>query len=307
MKVLVTPRSFGKTDPQAFAMLEDAGLKVVKNDTCGILDAAAMKALLTDCDGVVLGVDPMDAQVIAAAPQLKAISKYGVGVDNIDLDACKARGIQVSRAVGSNTQAVADFAFALMMAVARKVLPVDAACRQGNWTKMTTTDVYGKKLGIIGTGAIGQAVAKRAKGFDMTVLGYDVFWNDEAAGEIGIEKAGLEHIYRECDFISLHVPLTEETRHMISGRELAMMKPTAILVNTARGGIVDEDALLSALKEGRIYGAGIDAFAQEPPENKEWFTLDNVVLGSHAAASTVGAVQQMGRMAAANLIKDLQG
>ena len=210
MKVLTTPRSYGKTDPEVFAMLRAAGLEVVRNETGGILDKEGMKALLADCDGVIVGVDPIDAEVIAAAPKLKAIAKYGVGVDNIDLDAAKARDIKVSRTVGANAEAVADYAMALLLAVARKTVLIDQHCRQGDWK-----------------------------------------------------------------------------------------------INTARGGLIDENALLDALEAGRLCGAGIDAFSSEPPKDPRWFTLDNVVLGSHCAASTAGASRNMGRMATANLIHDL--
>lgn len=159
MKVLTTPRSYGKTDPEVFAMLRAAGLEVVRNETGGILDKEGMKALLADCDGVIVGVDPIDAEVIAAAPKLKAIAKYGVGVDNIDLDAAKARDIKVSRTVGANAEAVADYAMALLLAVARKTVLIDQHCRQGDWKKITTRDVTGGTIGILGLGAIGRNVA----------------------------------------------------------------------------------------------------------------------------------------------------
>ncbi len=305
MKVLVTPRSFGKTDPGVFDVLRNAGLDVAVNDSGGILDREALAERLADCDGVILGVDPLDAGVISRAPLLKAVAKYGVGLDNIDQDACAARGISVTRTVGANAEAVADFAFALMMATARRVVSIDAMCRRGDWSKVTTIDIYGKTLGVLGMGAIGKGVARRGLGFGMTVLGYDVFWDDDFAATHGIRRAGLDEIYREADFISLHVPLTDETRGMIGREQFAAMKPTTILVNTARGGVVDEAALLDALQNNVIYGAGIDAFEQEPPANPAWFTLDNVVLGSHAAASTVGATERMGRMAAENLLRDL--
>ena len=149
MKVLTTPRSYGKTDPEVFAMLRAAGLEVVRNETGGILDREGMKALLADCDGVIVGVDPIDAEVIAAAPKLKAIAKYGVGVDNIDLDAAKARDIKVSRTVGANAEAVADYAMALLLAVARKTVLIDQHCRQGDWKKITTRDVTGGTIGIL--------------------------------------------------------------------------------------------------------------------------------------------------------------
>ena len=305
MKVLTTPRSYGKTDPQVFDMLREAGLEVVRNDTGGILDKETIKTMLADCDGVIVGVDPMDAEVIAAAPRLKAIAKYGVGVDNIDLDAAKARGIKVSRTVGANSEAVADYAMALILAVARKTVLIDRQCRKGDWKKITTRDVTGGTIGILGLGAIGKNVAQRAQGFGMTVMAYDPFWPEEYAREHHIARADPDEIYARCDVISLHLPLTPETENIIGAAELAKMKPDAILVNTARGGLIDENALLDALEAGRLYGAGIDAFSSEPPKDPRWFTLDNVVLGSHCAASTSGASRNMGRMATANLIRDL--
>lgn len=305
MKVLVTPRSYGKTDPQVFETLKNAGLEVVRNETGGILDKEGMKALLADCDGVVVGVDPMDSEVIASAPKLKAIAKYGVGVDNIDMNAAKTRGIAVSRTVGANSEAVADYAMALIMAVARKAVAIDNHCRQGDWKKITTRDVSHATIGILGFGAIGRFVAKRAQGFDMTVLAHDPFWDEEYAAAHNIIRATPEEIYEKCDIISLHLPLLPETKNMIGSEQIAQMRPDAILVNTARGGIIDENALLDALESGRIYGAGIDAFSEEPPTDQRWYALENVVLGSHCAASTAGASLNMGRMATANLLRDL--
>ncbi|MCD8138705.1 MAG: phosphoglycerate dehydrogenase [Planctomycetaceae bacterium] len=305
MKILVTPRSFGKEDAEAFAILERAGLEVAVNDTGGILSREALAERIAGCDGVILGVDPLDAWVLDHAPRLRAVAKYGVGVDNIDLDACSARGIAVSRTVGANAGAVADYAFALMLAVARRVARIDALCRHGDWSKVTGLDVNGKTLGLLGLGAIGRGMVARASGFGMTILAHDPFWDADYAATAGITRAEPEEIYARADFISPHLPLTDATRNLIGERELAQMKKTAILVNTARGGIVDENALLNALKNRTIYGAGIDAFEHEPPENPEWYGLDNVVLGSHSAASSDGAVVQMSRMAATNLVRDL--
>ncbi len=304
-KILVTPRSYGKTNPALFEQLAEAGYEVVRNDVGGIFTKEQMIERIAPCVGVIIGVDPMDADVIAAAPKLRAISKYGVGVDNIDLDAAKARGIPVSRAVGANSEAVADYAFALMLALSRKVLPIDAKCRKDDWSKVTTLDVSHKTLGIFGMGAIGKHVARRAQGFSMKIMAYDVYWDEAFSKEHGVVRAEPEEIFKTCDFISLHLPLLPQTRNFIGEKELAMMKPTAILVNTARGGLIDDAALLSALKERRIYGAGLDAFAQEPPEDKSWYTLDNVILGSHCAASTIGATDNMGRIATENLLRDL--
>ena len=260
---------------------------------------------IADCAGVIVGVDPMDADVLAAASNLRAIAKYGVGVDNIDLDAAKARNIKVSRTVGANSEAVADYAMALMLALSRKVLPIDKKCRVGDWSKISTIDVSRKTVGIFGLGAIGKNVAKRCQGFAMRVLAYDVYWDAEYAKNNDIVYAEPETIFREADFISLHLPLLPETRNFVGKEQIGWMKPTAILVNTARGGLIDDDALLDALAEGRIYGAGLDAFSQEPPKDERWYQLDNVVLGSHCAASTAGATENMGRMATENLLRDL--
>ena len=305
MKVLVTPRSFGKTDPGLFDRLKDAGLEVVRNETGGILDEAAMKAMLAPCEGVILGVDPMNAAVLACAPKLRAIAKYGVGLDNIDLAACEARGIKVSRTVGANSDAVADYAFALMLGVARRVAFIDRRCRERDWSKITSIDVYGKTLGIIGLGAIGRRVARRARGFDMRVLASDSVWDEDFAVTHGIERADADRICRECDFITLHCLLNDETRNIINERRLASMKPTAVLINTARGGLIDEAALLAALKAGSIWGAGLDVFAHEPPEEQDWYILNNVIMGSHCSSSTAGAVNLMGTMAVDNLLRDL--
>lgn len=305
-KILVTPRSYGKDMPELFEQLEAAGYEFVRNTTGGILERAQMKEKIADCAGVIVGVDPLDAEILACAPKLRAIAKYGVGVDNIDLEYCKQHNIKVSRTVGANSEAVADYAVALMLAVARKVPLIDRKCREQNWGKITTRDVSHATLGLFGLGAIGRHVAKRAQGFDMRVIAYDPYWPEEFARENHIEKAEPEQIFRAADFISLHLPLMPETEGFVGEKELAMMKPDAILINTARGGLVDERALLAALKEHRIYGAGLDAFAHEPPEDDAWFSLDNVVLGSHCAASTQGATQNMGRMATENILRDLR-
>lgn len=305
MNVLVTPRSFGKTDPSLFERLRAAGLAVTRNDTGSVLDTATMRRLLADCEGLIVGVDPVTADVLDAAPRLRAVAKYGVGVDNIDLEACAARGIAVSRTLGAPTQAVADYALALMLAVARKVTLIDRRCRSRDWSKITSVDLYGKTLGIIGLGAIGKAVAKRAQGFSMRILAHDIYWDDAYAAQNGIERADMDRICAEADVISLHTLLDASTRHCINAARLASMKPTAILINTARGELVDNVALLDALREGRIYGAGLDVFEQEPPVNDTWYTLDNLVMGSHCSSSTRGATETMGHMAVDNLLRDL--
>jgi D-3-phosphoglycerate dehydrogenase len=305
MRVLITPRSFAKDDDAPLRLLEERGVEVIRNMTGGIMSADQMRAAIEGCDGVIVGVDPLDASVMECAPNLRAVSKYGVGVDNIDLEYCAKNGITVTKTIGANSAAVADYAFALMLALARRVVVIDGLCRKGDWGKITTSDVSGKKLGLIGMGAVGRGMVARACGFGMDVMACDVFWDGRYAEENGVERADVDEICRECDFISLHLPLNDETARIIDGRRLGLMKRGAFLINTARGGLIDDSALLDALRENRIAGAGLDVFAQEPPDDEAWFSLSNVVMGSHCAASTTGAAAQMSVMAARNLLKTL--
>ena len=305
MKVLVTPRSFGKNNPALFDQLTAKGLTVVRNDTGGILTEQQMCEKIADCAGLILGIDPVNQRVLDHAKELKAIAKYGVGTDNIDLEACQRLGIKVSRTVGANSNAVADYAFALMLACARRVNLIDRRCRQKDWGKITSIDLYGKTLGIVGLGCVGKCVAKRAQGFSMRILAYDIYKDETYAKANNICYTDLDTLIAESDVITLHAALTPENHQMISKERLCAMKKTAILVNTARGDLVDEAALLWALTEGEIYAAGLDVFVQEPPTDPRWYTLDNLVMGSHCASSTAGATDTMGQMAVDNLLRDL--
>jgi D-3-phosphoglycerate dehydrogenase len=306
MKILITPRSFASNDDTPIHLLRKHGVELILNTTGGIMSLGQMKEGIAGCDGVIVGVDPLDASVLSMAPKLKAVSKYGVGVDNIDMEYCERRGITVTRTVGANSEAVADYAFALMLGLARKVLLIDRACRKGDWSKITTLDVSRKHLGLIGLGAVGRQMAGRAAGFNMRVTAYDILWDEDYAGRNSIHRADVDTICRECDFISLHLPLNDDTKHIVDARRIGLMKPTAFLINTARGGLIDEKALEEALAENRIAGAGLDAFVHEPPENPSWFSLQNVIIGSHCAASTVGASDRMSLMAARNLLLSLK-
>ncbi|MCL2492577.1 MAG: phosphoglycerate dehydrogenase [Clostridiales bacterium] len=306
-KVLITPRSFGKTDSALFDLLNENGISYRCNDTGNILSEDDMTDAIADCDGVIVGVDPLTAYVMSKAPHLKAIAKYGVGTDNIDLDYCGKNGIRVSVTQGANSDAVADFAFALMLALSRKIIQIDSKCKTGDWTKIVTNDVFGRTLGLFGLGTIGKKAAERATGFAMKIIAYDPYWDEAFAEKHNITYADPDTICSESDFISLHIPLEPETKNIIDERRISLMKPDAFLINTARGGLINEDALLVALKNRRIGGAGIDVFAIEPPQNNEWFHLDNVILGSHSAASTIGAANNMGMEAVKNIMRDLNG
>ena len=305
-KILITPRSYGKTDSSVLDLIKEAGYEPVVNPYGQILNKEQMQQELADCVGVIIGVDPLDAEVLACAPKLRAIAKYGVGTDNIDKEYCAAHNIPVSITQGANANAVADYAFSLICACARKIPYINGLCHEKKWNKVLGLDIYGKTIGIMGLGAIGKGVAKRAAGFGMRVLAYDVFWNDQYAAENNIQFAQPEEIFKTCDFISLHLPLTDDTRNIINADSIALMKPNCVLINTARGGLIDEKALIDALRDGKIAGAGVDVFNEEPPANEALYQLDNLIMGSHCAASTNGASETMSRMATENLLRDLK-
>lgn len=306
MKVLVTPRSFGKTDASVFNRLQDAGLEIVRNETGSILDEKTLGSLLSGCSGVILGVDPLTKSVIENNPQLKVISRYGVGLDNIDLEACRKREITVTRTLGAIENAVADYTFGLIIGVARRICLVDRHCRENDWGKITSLDVFGKTIGIIGLGAIGKMVAIRARGFEMQILAHDPVWDKEFGDKYAIARTSVDEICKKSDFITLHCSLNESTRYLIDAERLAKMKPTAIVINTARGALVNDMALLKSLQEKTIYGAGLDVFDHEPPTDPAWRNLDNVILGSHCASSTREATEKMGHLAVDNLFRALK-
>jgi glyoxylate reductase len=269
-----------------------------------------------DVDGLLsLLTDEIDAEVMAAAgPSLKVISNYAVGFDNIDVEAATQRGIPVGNTPGVLTDTTADFAFALLMAAARRIVEGDNYVRDGRWKTwgprlLLGQDVTGATLGVVGFGRIGKGMAKRAQGFDMRIMYADPLCEDDPyAAEIGAQCVDLETLLRSADFVSVHVPLNEETHHLIDAQALAQMKPTAVLINTARGPVVDPDALFAALKAGTIRYAALDVTEPEPiPADSPLLTLDNIIVVPHIASASVATRGKMARMAAANLIAGLKG
>lgn len=305
-KVLITPRSFGKHSDEAKRILIANGYEVVENPYGRILTEEEMKKEIADVDAVIIGIDPLNREVLSCAKNLKVISKYGVGTDNIDIEFCKGHNIPVTVTRNANSDSVADFTFALMLAIARRIVEIDKSCRALNWGKKTSIGIHGKTLGVIGTGAIGKDVIKRACGFDMKIIAYDVYPDDEFAQEYNATYVDFETLIKESDFITLHLPATRETVNLLSEKEFNMMKETAVLVNTARGELIDEDALYDALKNKRIWGAGLDVFKKEPPEKIELLELENIILGAHAAASSVDAVNKMSLMAVENILANFK-
>ena len=252
-------------------------------------------------------------EVLAAAPLLRVVANVGVGYDNIDLAACTRRGIRVTNTPDVLTDTTADLAFALLMAVARRVVEADRYVRDGRWQRwewglLWGADIWGKTLGIWGFGRIGQAMARRGRGFDMRILYHSRRRAPEALErESGARYVDRDTLLAESDFLSLHVPLTAETRGMLSASELALMKPAAYLINTARGKVVEEEALVQTLKDRKIAGAGLDVFEREPRVHPELLALPNVVLAPHIGSATGETRLKMALLAAENLLAALDG
>jgi glyoxylate reductase len=269
-----------------------------------VADKVGLLCLLTD---------RIDAALIDTAPHLKVISQCAVGYDNIDLAAAARRGIAVGNTPGVLTDATADFTFALLMAAARRIVEGADFVRAGKWetwglTLLLGQDVFGATLGLIGLGRIGQAVARRARGFEMRLLYCDQQRQPEAEQSLGVEYCPLDDLLAQADFVSLHVNLTPETRGLIGARQFELMKPTAALINTARGPIVDPQALYAALKTGQIGAAALDVTDPEPlPPDHPLLTLPNLIVAPHIASATVSSRTQMALIAVRNLIAGVQG
>jgi glyoxylate reductase len=301
--------------------LPEAGLDIVRQ-VCEVqLDAqdrhltpeALRRAVMGKAGIICLVTDQIDAQVLAAGDRLKVVANVAVGYDNIDVQAATERGILVTNTPGVLTETTADFTCGLLLSMARRIPEADHYVRSGKWhewkfTFMLGRDVYDQTLGIIGMGRIGQAVARRARGFGMRILYHSRHRLDAAIeAKLGVMWVALPRLLQEADFVSLHVPLTLDTTHFIGASELRMMRPTAYLINTARGPVINEQALIHALKEGWIAGAALDVFEHEPQVPQALLALPNVVLAPHLGSASVGTRTKMAVMAAQNLVAALRG
>ena len=255
----------------------------------------------------------MDGAVMDAAGEgLRVIANMAVGYDNIDVEAAGERGIVVTNTPGVLDETTADVAFMLVLAAARRLGEGERLLRAGKWEwwgpkQLRGLDVWGKRLGIVGIGRIGRAVARRGRGFGMEILYHNRSRKEDAENELGARYLDLDDLLRESDFVSIHTPLTDETRHLISERELGLMRETAVLVNTSRGPVVDEGALAAALAEGRIFAAGLDVYEEEPKVHPELLELENVVLAPHVGSATIDTRDKMATLAAENLAGVLRG
>jgi D-3-phosphoglycerate dehydrogenase len=307
MKILVTPTSMrDASNSDLIARLAGICDGIVYNPHTRPLQADELPDLLKDCEGYVAGLDFVTAEVIRACPALKVISRYGTGVDRVDLAAAKEAGILVTNTPGANSTAVAELAMGLILSLARRIPSLDRSTRSGDWVHSNGMEISGGTLGVVGLGAIGRKLSTMAQGFGMTVLAYDPYGDSEYATGHNLALVQFEQLLAESDVISLHLPLTQSTRHVIGPEQFRLMKDSVLLVNTSRGGLIDETAALAAIRAGTVGGIGLDAFEEEPPAaNHELFSFDNVVVTPHTGAHTTTATRRMAEMAIDNLIDGL--
>jgi D-3-phosphoglycerate dehydrogenase len=306
-RVLIGSRSFGKAIPEHITRLEAAGCEVTRNAVGRAYRAIELMEVLPGMDAIITGTDELTADVIGVADRLKTIVKHGVGLETIDLEAARSRSIVVSATPGAIHDSVADLTMALLLATARKIIPSHLSLQQGLWNPFFGTELRDKTLGIVGLGRIGKAVCLRAQAFGRRVIAYDPYPDETFAAEHDVSFAGLDQLLAVADVVSLHAPAEETDGPLIGVDELVAMKNTALLINTARGRLVDEDALAAALREARLAGAGLDAFVDEPPLGSPLLELDNVVLTPHIGGRTLDGQRRMGEMAIENCLRALQG
>ncbi|MBR6427284.1 MAG: phosphoglycerate dehydrogenase [Clostridia bacterium] len=304
MKILVTPTSLCKNRDILDGLSEKAELVV--NTTGKPLTEEQLIPLVRDIDGYLAGLDEITGTVLRSAPKLRAVSRYGVGYERVDIKAAKELGIKVTNTPGANTQSVADLAMGLILSAARQIPYLNGRLKDGNWDRANGREIYGKTIGIIGLGAIGKSLARRAQGFSMKVLAYDPYMDVRWAEENGVRVCALDELTSESDVISLHVPLTDATRNIINRGRIERMRDGVIIVNTSRGGLVDLDAAADFVENGKIYGMGFDAFEKEPPEKHRIYDFPNVIMTPHAGAHTAEAVMGMTEMSISNLFSLLE-
>ena len=305
---------FSNALPREALRLIPGDVSVDYNDSLDALPKPELIARLRGKDGLICHIiSSIDDEVLAAAPTVKVVANVAVGYNNIDVAAAHRRGVVVTNTPDVLTETTADFAWALLMATARRVVEADHFARSGQWHRwqwdlLLGADVHGKTLGLVGFGRIGRAVARRALGFNMRVLYQDAVGADVAVErELSVSRKELEAVLREADFVSLHTPFLRETRHLMNERTLRLMKKSAILVNASRGPVVDEAALVRALQEGWIAGAGLDVFEEEPKIHPGLIPLTNVVLAPHIASASSDTRVAMATLAVRNCLAVLEG
>ncbi|MFL0473379.1 phosphoglycerate dehydrogenase [Priestia sp. 179-F W1.4 NHS] len=300
MKVVSTSPSFAKYSNEPIDLLTKNGIELIQLPA----DISEDQFLdhIQDAAGAIVAFNHINQHVLSKAPHLKIICKHGIGVDNIDLKATNEQDVWVTNVPDANKHAVADFTFALMLSLARQVPLAHQQTKEGNWPRIFGSDIHNQTIGIVGLGSIGREVAHRAKGFSMEILAYDPYPNYDFANANGIKFVELDELLRNSDFVTLHMPLTKQTKNLIDSEQLEIMKESAYLINASRGEIVVEKSLYKALKSNTIAGAALDVFEKEPAQEHPLFDLPNFIATPHIAGYTIGAINSLGMVCAQNIV-----
>jgi D-3-phosphoglycerate dehydrogenase len=301
-KVLITPSPLHGIDGPYLKVLREAGFECAFPSRIGQLTEDELYQQLNGVAATIAGSEPYSRRVLEAHPELRVIARAGVGFDAVDLAAATERGVVVCIAPGTNQDAVAEHTFALILALAKGLIGQHQGTRTGQWPRRPNLPLRGRSLGILGLGRIGKAVAVRGAAFGMRLLAYEPYPDLQFAEQWHVTLVSLERLLAEADYVTIHVPLTPDSRYLFNRKTLALMKPTAFLINTSRGGLINEADLLEALRAGRLAGAGLDVFEQEPPPPSPLLELDNVVLTPHAAGVDLQSRDDMALSAARSIV-----
>ena len=307
MHVLSTSMLIPPTEDDLLTPILKLGATLEFSPFPGRRPPGELARLLRNADAMLASTDPMTAEVLDQAPKLKLIARVGVGFDTVDVAAASNRGVAVTVTPGANEHAVADYALAGMLGLLRGIVHNHVTTAAGRWDRRPGTDLTGKTVGIVGMGRIGKLVARRLAGFDVRLLAHDVYQDPAFAAQYGVQYSPLDDLLADADIVTFHVLLTPATTHLLNARRLAMMKPTAVVVYTCRGPVIDERALAHALTAGRLAGAALDVFAEEPPGDSPILSAPNVLLSPHIAGITRESSRRMAEMAVAEVARSLQG
>lgn len=306
MKVFISSRSFGKINSKPLEMLKNAEFDVVSNPYNKKLNENELIELVGNASGIIAGTEPITDKVLNHAKELKVISRYGVGLDNIDLGAAKKKGIKVYNTPNAPSEAVAELTLSLILNLMRHIPQSSNSVKSRSWNPHMGNSLFNKTLGVVGLGRIGKILIKLVQPFDLNILAYELYPDEDFVAANNIKLGSLEEVLSQSDIVSLHLPLRKDTRNIIGQKELSCMKDTAFLINTARGGIIDENALINALKQKVIAGAALDVFEEEPYTG-EFIELENALLTPHIGTYTEETRMRMEIETVENLIKALKG
>ncbi|MCK4787514.1 MAG: phosphoglycerate dehydrogenase [Desulfobacteraceae bacterium] len=307
-KVLVTPTSYASQDESLKTILEEKVGEVIYNTTGKPLSSAQLQSMLAGVDGMIAGLDEINAAAMADAPDLKVIARYGVGCNNVDLEAAMKHQITVTNTPGANAKSVAELTIALILNLLRPILPAVKGLSEGDWPRLKGSCLEGKTVGLLGLGAIGKETARRLAGFDCAILAYDINQDEVFSSKNHVTYVPLDVLINRADIVSLHLPGTPETAGMVDENFFAQMKMGSWIVNTARGDLIIESALINALNSGKLRGAAVDVYRQEPPEKENpLLQMEQVIATPHMGAHSDSAANAMGRIALEECLLVLQG